>query len=278
MAAERIHRVRSADGTEVAGRVQGEGPPLVFLPAGPGTSEASWRHVVPHLAGSFACYMVDTRGRGLSAPSDDHRPERLCEDVVAFVRRLGTPAGIVEWGSDLWGRVAVAAGDAVSGVAIYDTGVDAVMDPAIAPQFGEVIGGVAERAGQGKLEEAAEFLIERSHLLYSEEDYYAEAAPRFWREAVPNIPVFVQELMLAGEAPAGATGDPETLARVQAPVLLMRGARSNEWFRKSIDYLAGHLPDAAVRDIDAAHFGPYLAPEEVAREISGFFTAALPRA
>jgi pimeloyl-ACP methyl ester carboxylesterase len=219
--------------------------------------------------------MVDTRGRGLSAPSDDHRPERLRDDVVSFVQSLDGRAGIVEWGSDLWGPVAAAAPDAVSGVAIYDTGLDSVMDEALAAQFGDVIRGVAERADDGRVEEAAEFLIEHSHLIYSEEDYHDEVSQRFWREAAPNIPVLMQQLAHAAEAPSGATSDPNTLARIQAPVLLMRGARSHPWFRRCIDYLVERLPNATVRDVDAAHFGPYLAPAEIARELSTFFSPIL---
>jgi pimeloyl-ACP methyl ester carboxylesterase len=86
MTAERIHKATSDDGTEVAAKVVGEGPALVFLPAGPGTSEASWRYVVPHLSASFTCYLVDTRGRGLSAAAEDQRPQRLCDDIVASRR------------------------------------------------------------------------------------------------------------------------------------------------------------------------------------------------
>lgn len=268
---ERSLSVRSNDGTEVVAAVVGEGPPLLFLPAGPGTSEASWRHVVPHLAERFMCCMVDTRGRGLSGQSDDHRPTRLCEDIVSFARSLGPPVGIVEWGSDLWGRVAAAASDAVAGVAVFDTGVHMVMDPAVAPRFEEVIGGVAERSSQGMLSEAAEFLIERSRLIYSDEDYDDDAAPGFWREAVPNIPVFVQQLMPAGESPKGGSTDPDVLRGLEVPVLLMWGERSNAWFADSTAYLAGHLPHATVREIDAAHFAPYLAPEAVAEEIDRFF-------
>jgi hypothetical protein len=271
MTREHILRARSDDGTEIAAKLLGAGSPLLFLPAGPGTSEASWRFVVPHLADRFTCCLADTRGRGLSAGSDDHRPQRLCEDVVAVAGRLGEPVGLVEWGSDLWGRTAVVAGGAVAGVAACDTGIDAVMKPEIAPRFEAVIGGVAERASQGRVAEAAEFLIEHSGLIYSEEDYHDHAVQRFWREAAPNIPVFVEQLMLASEASVGGTADPDVLSRIDAPVLLLLGSRSNAWFADSVGYLDGHLADSTIRKIDAGHFAPYTAPESVARELSVFF-------
>ncbi len=52
---DRVHQVVSADGTEVAARVRGQGPPVILLPAGPGDSELSWRHVSPFLSQRFAC-------------------------------------------------------------------------------------------------------------------------------------------------------------------------------------------------------------------------------
>jgi pimeloyl-ACP methyl ester carboxylesterase len=277
MTDERIHLADSADGTRIAAKVVGAGPPLVFLPAGPATSEASWRFVVPHLSDRFTCYLADTRGRGLSAAADDHRPQRLYEDVTAFIETLEAPAGLVEWGSDLWGGTAMAAGRLITAVAAYDTGVAQVMSPAIAPRFEAVIAGVAERAGQGKAAEAAEFLIERSGLIYSDEDYRGDAVQRFWREAAPSIPVFVRQLLLAAESSANRTTDPDVLSRVDTPVLLLQGARSNPWFADSVAYLATHLPRATVRTIDAAHFAPYTAPQALAQELGAFFAAASPQ-
>lgn len=51
----RTHRAVSADGTGITARVQGQGPPLVLLPAGPGDSVTSWRYVLPFLSESFTC-------------------------------------------------------------------------------------------------------------------------------------------------------------------------------------------------------------------------------
>jgi pimeloyl-ACP methyl ester carboxylesterase len=135
-----------------------------------------------------------------------------------------------------------------------------------------VIGGVAERAAQGRAAEAAEFLIERSNLIYSDEDYQDDAVQRFWREAAPNIPVFMQQLMLATESPADGTASPDVLSRVGVPVLLLLGARSNTWFADSVAYLAQHLSKATVRKVDAAHFAPYTAPGAVAQELDAFFS------
>lgn len=82
MQEDRIQRVVSTDGTEIAARVEGQGPPLILLPAGPGDSETSWRPLLPLLSERFTCYLMDTRGRGASTNHPDHSPERLVEDVA----------------------------------------------------------------------------------------------------------------------------------------------------------------------------------------------------
>ncbi len=68
------HRATSADGTVIAGRVAGTGPPLLLLPAGPGDAETSWGRLAPHLQDRFTCHLVDTRGRGAARTPSTTRP------------------------------------------------------------------------------------------------------------------------------------------------------------------------------------------------------------
>jgi pimeloyl-ACP methyl ester carboxylesterase len=121
MTEERIHRAVSVDGTEIAGRVRGEGPPLVLVHGGIGDGEIAWEALWPHLADRYTCYLPSTRGRGLSADSPDHSPPRLEEDVTAFVDSIGEPAGVVCWsGSGTWVLGAAARSACVAAVAAYE--------------------------------------------------------------------------------------------------------------------------------------------------------------
>ena len=64
--AGRVQVAISADGTEIVGRVRGQGPPLVLVHGGWGDGEVAYEALVPHLADRFTCYTPEhTRPRPL---------------------------------------------------------------------------------------------------------------------------------------------------------------------------------------------------------------------
>ena len=69
---DQIHVAVSNDGTKIAGRVRGNGPPLVLVHGGLGSGEFSWLFLLPFLVEHFTCYLMSTRGRGLSGDGADH--------------------------------------------------------------------------------------------------------------------------------------------------------------------------------------------------------------
>ena len=93
----RIHRAVSPDGTEIAGRVQGQGPPLVLIHGWPHDGDIAWEVMLPHLTDRFTCYLPSMRGRSLSGDSPDHSPGRLQEDFSAFVGSVGGRVFLASW-------------------------------------------------------------------------------------------------------------------------------------------------------------------------------------
>lgn len=271
---DRLHRVESADGTEIVAAVRGEGPPVALLPAGPGDSELSWRHVVPFLSERCTCFLLETRGRGQSDDHPDHSPDRLVEDVLAFAESLDGPIGLVGWGSALWARVAARDDAPLFAVAAYEPGAGEVMPKEAGQRMGEVFQGVGELTGEGRLVDAARAFIDGSDVIYSEEDLATGAPAEFWEAAAARLPLFLQESKQASGSGPGATS-PSELERITAPVLLLQGDRSSRWFTDSVMHVAEHVPRGTVRRIaGAAHFGPRTHPRAVAEELGRFFTEA----
>ena len=84
-------RFASYDGTQIAYRVLGDGPPLVCLPGGPGRAGA-YVGDLGGLSQSRQLIIPDTRGTGESDDASDpgsYRCDRLVDDVEALRARLG---------------------------------------------------------------------------------------------------------------------------------------------------------------------------------------------
>ena len=78
----------SNDGTPIAYRRSGEGPPLVLV-HGAAADHGRWRPVLPAFEERFTVYATDRRGRGGSGDGDDYAIEREFEDVAAVVKSIG---------------------------------------------------------------------------------------------------------------------------------------------------------------------------------------------
>jgi pimeloyl-ACP methyl ester carboxylesterase len=84
-------RFRSWDGTELAYRLVGSGPPLVCIPGGPGQA-VEYLGDLGGLSGDRTLILLDNRGTGAShAPQDPltYRVDRLVQDVEALRDQLG---------------------------------------------------------------------------------------------------------------------------------------------------------------------------------------------
>ncbi|PZF94118.1 alpha/beta fold hydrolase [Micromonospora deserti] len=86
-----MERFRSWDGTELAYRVVGSGPPVVCVPGGPGQA-VEYLGELGGMSSSRTLILLDNRGTGESAvPADpaSYRVDRLVDDVDALRQHLG---------------------------------------------------------------------------------------------------------------------------------------------------------------------------------------------
>ncbi len=274
MATDRIHRAVSADGTEIAGRVHGDGPPLVLFHGAPHDGDLAWETLVPHLADRFTCYLPSWRGRGLSADSEDHTPPRHVEDAAAFVDSIEGPVRVVGWSAGVGTALGAAeTRDTVAAVALFEPTVIPVMRNDDLADLGATFQQIGTAAADGRLADAARafhpFVANDDELAALDADYYDRSA-----SAVPSLLRTVQASQTY-EGPEST--DPEAMTGIDVPVLLLRGQQTRRaTFYTDVErYLAEHIADTDVRELPGVgHFAPSLAPEPVADALVAFFGSA----
>ncbi|WP_436345599.1 alpha/beta fold hydrolase [Natronorubrum sp. FCH18a] len=269
-----IHRAVSDDGTEIVGRVHGQGPPLVLVPGALGDGERVWEQLLPLLTDRFTCYAMSTRGRGLSGHSTDLSIGRLVQDVKAFAESIDEPVGLMGWSSGALLSLATAENTgAVSAVAAYEPPVFEVISEDVSARMMDAIGRVGEAAEEDQLVDAARAWIE----FVANDDELADATELDFFEALaPNVPVQLQEFEQVFESEGTSPTDPSELTKISVPVLLLQGTRSmpDPWFIDSAHHVTEYVADIHVREIaGAGHLGPVLKPEAVADELGRFFAA-----
>lgn len=271
----RIHRTVSADGTEIAGRVVGEGPALVLVHGGIGDGEVAWDALTPHLTDRFTCYLPSTRGRGLSGDDPDHSPARLEDDVTAFVDSIGEPVHLVGWsGSGAWVLGTAARSEAVAAAAVYEPTVIPLMGESDLARTRGTMERVGSAAAEGRLEDAVRVFMT---WICSDQEIAALERTDFvgrWASRVPAMLRFIQ----ADAAYAGVRStDPAELARVAAPLLVLRGreTRLGTFFTDTTRYVTQHVTGTQAWELPGVgHFAPVLAPQSLAEELVTFFESA----
>lgn len=231
--------------------------------------------MVPGLSDRFTCFVPSLRGRGLSADSQDHSPPRLEEDVRAFVDSIGDPVFVAGWSAGVpWALAAAAHGDAVAAVAAYEPtivslmrGDDAAKRDAMYRQFGEA-------AADGRNADA----MRAFHALVCSENELSALDADYFERSGASTPALLQ----AGRHGASYQGplatDPDVLASVSVPVLLLRGQQTElgAFYRDTERHVAEHVADPHVRKPlpGLGHFAPLLAPEPITEELIPYFEAS----
>lgn len=265
----RIHRAVSADGTEIVGGVQGDGPALVLVHGGIGDGEFAWDALLPHLTDRFTCYLPSTRGRGLSSDNPDHSPQRLEDDVTAFVDSIGEPVNLVGWsGSGAWVLGAAARSASVAAVALYEPAVISAMGP---DDLARTFATIQQMASNGLLVDAARAF---APWICNDDEVAALERTDFYQRWAGGVPAMLRFVQGDGSYEGPRPTDPETLAQVAAPVLLLQGQRTRlaTWFTDAAQHIARHVANSQICELPGlGHFAPVLAPASIADELITFF-------
>ncbi len=263
---DQIHVAVSNDGTKIAGRVQGQGAPIVLVHGGLGDGEVSWFFMLPFLVEHFTCYLMSTRGRGLSGDNTDHTRERQFEDVATFVASIGEPVGVFGHSSGaVWALGGAALSPArVRALALYEPPFPALEPPTSDEQYVRVKAALAA----GRPADAVQIATGEIIGLGADEQALFMAAGVAER-AQAALPVAVQELPEVNRPFEGAL-----LQKLSMRVLVLHGEHTRIEFKHAARDLSERLADARFAEIaGAGHVGPLTAPEPVARELVGFFSS-----
>lgn len=273
MSDTRIHRTVSADGTEIAGRVYGYGPPLVLVQPSVVDADMAYAALLRHLTDQFTCYLPSLRGREPSGDNPDHSPPRFQEDVNAFVGSIGEPVCLTGWSEGASLALGAAAhSDAVTAVAAYEPGVWNLMREDDLARFGDAIEQQMEAVADGRALDAALIFL---RFVCTDGEFAALDADYLDRQASLH-PLVMQEVPQEASNDGPQPTDPEMLAQIDAPVLVLLGQQTRlaTWFTDSAHHVARHAAKAHIRELPGVgHFAPLVAPEPIARELISFFTS-----
>jgi pimeloyl-ACP methyl ester carboxylesterase len=251
--------VTSPDGIRIACEESGEGPPVVLV-HGAGSARWSFDLVRPQLENRFTVIAIDRRGRGDSSDGRGYDIEREFEDVAAVVRDAGVGALLV--GHSYGALIAAGAAQRLDGLprlVLYEPPMGAVLaDGELIDRWERLI---QDREGDQVLRE-----FFREVAGYSETEIDELALSPIWERRKQVLSTLPREL----HAELEFRLDPDALAGLATPTLMLLGSESPEWARRSTEAYSEALPNAEVRILEghghgATTSGPELLAAEVAR-------------
>ncbi len=271
MGTKQVHRTTSVDGTEIAGRVYGAGPPVVLVHGALADGESEWEALIPHLADRHRCYVMSTRGRGDSSDHPDHSPDRIVADVAMFADSIGETVrmvGVSGGGRHALGAVARGPGD-VDRLAVHEPAVFETMSDDVSARFWEIVDEMDHLSAQGKDPEAAQTFFEYAA---NDEELDALGDGEVLAAAARYVPVDLADFRGIRTAEGAGPTSPSVLEQIRVPVLVTHGDRTAlPDVPDSVDYVARHVTQAEVREIEGTgHLAHATHPEAVAEELRRF--------
>lgn len=233
-----METIKSTDGTPIAYRRGGEGPPLVLV-HGTAADHGRWRPVRQAFEQRFTVYAVDRRGRGGSGDSDGYAVEDEFEDVAAVVDSIGEPVNMLghSYGA-LCALEAALLTRNVRKLVLYEPGIE-VAGAEIYPH--EVIERMEAMLEAGDRAGVVETTMREVAGLTPETVEYMRTLP-VWQARVDAAHTIPREL----RAIKSYRFDPERFKNLGTPALLLGGGDSPAALRKAVEAVDEALSDSRV--------------------------------
>ncbi len=269
-----METTKSADGAVIAYDRTGDGPPLVIVLG----AFCDRKSFVPpaSLADRFTVCAYDRRGRGDSGDTQPYSPDREVADLAAVIEAVsGSGTGAPGSGAFVFGHssgAALALRAAAHGVPM--AAVVAYEAPFVIPGTRKLAedptGRITALVAAGRRADAVRFWMTDVVQVPAEVIPTMENSP-MWAGLQALTHTLPYDLALTGDQ-----GVPvDYLAKITAPVLVLGGANSPDWFHRTVEATTDAIPGARLVMLDGQDHGA--PPEVIAPVLTGFFLGSLGR-
>jgi pimeloyl-ACP methyl ester carboxylesterase len=233
-----METIPSEDGTQIAYRRSGEGPPLVLV-HGTAANHTRWSPVLPALEKHFTVYAIDRRGRGDSGDGHGYAVHREFEDVAAVIGSIGEPVNLLghSYGALLALEAALLTRN-IRKLVLYDPGIE-VAGEKIYPH--EVIERLEALLRTGDRDGVVATTMREVAGLPPETVEHLRTLP-VWQTRVAAAHTIPREL----RAVKAYRFDPERFRDLGVPTLLLSGGDSPTALRKAAEAANEALPDSRI--------------------------------
>jgi pimeloyl-ACP methyl ester carboxylesterase len=256
-----IHTVRSADGTLIGYRKLGSGSPVVLVHGSISTGEP-WQAVAGHLSDRHTVYVIDRRGRGLSADNDEYSLNTESEDIKAVLEVAGAGAALLghSYGA-ICALEAVRTGAAVSSLVLYEPPL-----PIDAPTAGPALAEYAAAVDANDPDKAMRIAAKHFLRITSEETEALAASP-LWPEFLDLVPTWTRELAEIDKTQSLIS----KYTKIDIPTLLLVGEVSPSHLTGASRYLGERMTTTTSHVFPAqGHFANVTDPSGMAEAIAKF--------
>ncbi|WP_161782624.1 alpha/beta fold hydrolase [Halococcus sediminicola] len=246
--------VKSTDGTEIAYRQGGNGPPLILIHGGGLSGQTLWDTMQPQFISDTTLLVPDRRGHGDSGDTSDYNLEQEVADIHSIIESVGSNPTL--FGHSYGGLCALeAAREAtVKRLILYE--------PAIL---------TGEHKDDANLSDEMEKLLDAGERRQAVKQYLRESAGLENIERLPIWPEIVNHAKIIVRQNRAIEQYRLEDLDISVPTLLLRSEEGPEHLRDGVGRLHETLPNSQLVELkDMGHNGVYSNSEQVANEIWAF--------
>ena len=255
--------VQAPDGVQIVGAAFGEGPGIAFV-YGAMMEQTGWSRLAAHLQTGRTLYTYDRRGRGESTDRPEYSVATEVDDLLAFVDSLPQPIDVFGHSSGaLLVLDAAVRGMAVRRLVLYEPVLPAVREPRVPA---DLPGRIRALVAAGDRDAAMEAFM-RDGMWLTEADIERARGSERWRDLTRYVETAAYDVTIARTYEL----EPERLARLRMPVLLLVGSQSPAWMKQGVEQFAAALPEARIEVLEGqGHNAQFSAPDLLAAKVRRF--------